>query len=123
MTLSTALLHQAATVLEEAAPHSNRVACWIARAALESAVEDRLNRMHAPAPNATMRSKLTVLEVAAGEGSPIPAQAEYAWSGLTRACHHHAFELSPTLGEVRHLISVVEELIDHSPTDDPGSHE
>jgi len=28
-----------------------------------------------------------------------------AWDQLSRACHHHAYELTPTTTEVRHLIS------------------
>jgi len=39
---SQPLLEQASAVLDEATPYSNRAACWIARAALESAVDDLL---------------------------------------------------------------------------------
>ena len=115
------LLAQASSVLEEATGHSNRGACWIARAALESAVDELLDTMNAPAPDATMRSKLTVLQVASGVDSPIPGQADYAWNGLSRACHHHAFELSPTATEVRHLIAVVSELIGDASHADPAA--
>jgi hypothetical protein len=107
------LLRQATSVLAEATPHSNRAACWIARAALESAVDDLLAIQNRDAPEATMRSKLTVLQVAFQSDEPnVPAVAEYAWSGLSRACHHHAFELSPPASEVQHLIGLVRELAD-----------
>lgn len=112
MTTPASLLAQASAVLEGATAHSNRAACWIARAALESTVDDLLNAQHNPAPDATMRSKLTVLQVTFGQHNDVPARADYAWNGLSRACHHHAFELTPTLTEVQHLIHLVETLTD-----------
>ncbi|WP_460960307.1 hypothetical protein [Parasphingorhabdus pacifica] len=30
-------------------------------------------------------------------------------------CHHHAYKLSPTIGEVRHLIYLVTRLLQHAP--------
>lgn len=112
MSTTTSLLAQASAVLAETTTTSHRAACWIARAALESAVNDLLATQHLPAPDATMRSKLTVLQVKFAQDNDIPARADYAWNGLSRACHHHAFELTPTLTEVRHLIHLVETLID-----------
>lgn len=32
--------------------------------------------------------------------------ASYAWSALSRACHHHAYELPPTSSELRSLIEL-----------------
>jgi hypothetical protein len=32
--------------------------------------------------------------------------AAYAWSALSRACHHHAYELPPTASELRALIQL-----------------
>ena len=29
-----------------------------------------------------------------------------AWSDLSRACHHHPYELAPTAGELRNLLDV-----------------
>ncbi len=31
-------------------------------------------------------------------------EAAYAWSALSRACHHHVYELAPTAPELRALI-------------------
>lgn len=111
MTTAEDLLAQATSVLAETSPQSNRAAGWIARAALESAVDDVLGNLHRDAPNATMRSKLTVLQVALETtGANLPARAEYAWNRLSVACHHHAFELTPTVSEIQHLIDLVREL-------------
>lgn len=120
MSTATQLLEQASSVLEEATAHSNRAACWIARAALESAVDDLLASKQRSVPDATMRSKLTVLQVAFGHEGDIPTRAEYAWNGLSRACHHHAFELSPTATEVRHLIHLVGALVNDRTRAAPG---
>lgn len=110
MSTTASLLQQASAVLGAATAHSNRAACWIARAALESAVDDLLDTKQSGAPEATMRSKLTVLQVAFSQDETVPVRADYAWSRLSQACHHHAFELAPTAGEVGHLIHLVETL-------------
>lgn len=111
MSSPASLLEQASAVLDGATDaHSNRAACWIARAALEKAVDDLLTAQQRSAPDASMRSKLTVLQVAFEQDNDVPARAEYAWSRLSQACHHHAFELSPNATEVRHLIGLVEML-------------
>lgn len=112
MSDSTKLLGQASDVLARATAYSNRAACWIARAALESVVDDLLTARQRSAPDATMRSKLTVLQVAYEHEPDVATQAEYAWNGLSRVCHHHAFELTPSATEVRHLVELVEQLTD-----------
>lgn len=123
MSSSASLLEQASAVLEGASDaHSNRAACWIARAALENAVDDLLNAKQRSAPDASMRSKLTVLQVAFEQDNDVPARAEYAWSRLPQACHHHAFELSPNATEVRHLIGLVEKLATDSVQAPDDSH-
>jgi hypothetical protein len=105
------LLEQATSVLAETTSYSNRAACWIARAALESTVDVLLASQDRDAAKATMRSKLTVLQVALEKTHPqVPALAEYAWNGLSLACHHHAFELTPAASEVQHLIDLVTKL-------------
>lgn len=107
MSNAASLLEQASTVLSEATGYSNRAACWIARAALESAVDDLLATRGRSASEASMRSKLSVLQVAYEHEPDVAVRAEYAWSVLSQACHHHAFELTPAALEVRHLIELV----------------
>lgn len=114
MSTSTSLLQQASAVLEESTPNSNRAACWIARAALENAIDDLLEMKGRSAPGATMRSKLTLLQVAFGREDELPARAEYVWSRLSQTCHHHAFELAPTAIEVRHLIQLARTLVNEA---------
>lgn len=111
MTPAAALLAQAYAVLAAGDAHSNRASCWIARAALESVVDELLSRRKFETEGATMRSKLTVLEVAYEKEPKVPMRAQYAWTGLSNASHHHAYELSPTVAEVNHLVGLVSELV------------
>jgi hypothetical protein len=41
----------------------------------------------------------------------LAARAGHAWSALQRACHHHAYELAPTAGELEAWFPVVRDLI------------
>jgi len=56
-----------------------------------------------------MRSLISCLESAYSDDEPdLVIQAEYAWAGLSKAAHYHAFELSPTLSEARNLLALVQ---------------
>ena len=58
-----------------------------------------------------MASRLSALEVLYREDDPTVAQrAEYAWSRLSNASHYHAFELTPSVAEVRGLVEMVAQL-------------
>lgn len=114
MSDTRALLEQASGVLAGGGEHSNRMACWIARSALESCVDDLLLARQRAAESASMRSRLSVLQVAYEQQPEVAQRAEYAWSRLSRACHHHAYELSPTATGAEHLIGVVDSLAAHT---------
>lgn len=45
------------------------------------------------------------------EDPKLAARAGHAWSALSRASHHHAYELGPTAGELSSWLSVVGELV------------
>jgi hypothetical protein len=66
-----------------------------------------------------MRSCLISLRVLLGDS--IADMAEIAWAGLSHACHHHAYELTPTDSEVRHLIKLASTVIAIEATLDPGN--
>jgi hypothetical protein len=59
----------------------------------------------------TMRAQLICLRKYLDDGG-LAARAGHAWSALSRACHHHAYELAPTAAELRSWLSVVVELVD-----------
>ncbi|TCM51298.1 hypothetical protein [Kribbella sp. VKM Ac-2568] len=106
------LLQQAKAILDglpATSPRLIRVAAFLIRQALEAEVdafcEDLVMPMRHPV---RMRSRLAVLH--ALDRSGLAATAEYAWIALSRACHHHAYELAPTVSELRHLHAVVAEM-------------
>ena len=93
--------------LDGTAPERNRMACWLARSALEEAVRNRLLERGRPTGTASMRTMLTCLEVAYADDPALVDGAEHAWAGLSNACHRHAFQLSPTAQETQRLIDTV----------------
>jgi hypothetical protein len=96
-------------------PRAARTAALLARMALE----DWLNEQSASWSSAskkspTMNSKLVVLGRNRGEVKG--EQARRAWHSLSRAVHHHAYELQPSSAEVRQLVGQVRELAGAPPT-------
>lgn len=104
------LLDKASEQLESSGPYSLRRACWLARAALEDLIDERLAAKAISATAASKRAKLSCLEGAYVDDRVLVTKAEYAWSRLSDACHQHAYELTPTYGEVRHLLDLVRQL-------------
>lgn len=87
---------------------ATRAAALLARSALEASVAGHLARRGFAVPGASMRVQLVCLRVCAG---PVDgADAAWAWATLSGACHHHAYELTPTATEVAHLLDVVADL-------------
>jgi hypothetical protein len=110
------LLKQASAVLEGREPlpalQRTRAAAQLGRLALERVVEALCADAGAQLPNAKMRSRLIVLDVL---GRPEQARsARAAWTGLSRACHRHAYELAPADPEVRALLDHVALLLKQS---------
>lgn len=86
---------------------ARRGACWLARAALEDIVRQHLAASGYPTGEATMRAVLGCLESLHHADPEIAMIARHAWVGLSHASHHPAYELAPTVAEVRHLINLV----------------
>lgn len=53
----------------------------------------------------TTSSKLVALAVL--RGYDVSERAKQVWHGLSRVVHHHAYELQPSVGEVRQLVGQV----------------
>lgn len=106
------LTHQAGLLLDGDVTLGNqsiRAACWLARLALEDAVRQALVAKDLEPGDASMRSLISCLESAYSDDRPeLVVHAEYAWAGLSKASHYHAFELSPTVSEARNLLALVE---------------
>lgn len=113
---STALLDTACALLSTSdLPVGTRahVAAWFARAALEDAtiVILRGHGLTSDPAKMTMASRLICLRSLDVESADDAGQA---WWGLSRACHHHAYELTPSTAEILHLIDRVRALGERS---------
>ncbi len=108
----TALLEYADEVLDgriALGPRAPRTAALLARLALEDWLDERSASWCAASQKPpTTASKLVVL--GRNEGADVGERARRVWHSLSRAVHHHAYELQPSPAEVRHLVRQVREL-------------
>lgn len=103
------LLHGDGVVAHQAL----RAACWVLRSTLERTLRDLVAARGVELGQATSRSALTCLEVLYEETAPnLAGHVKGAWARLSRAVHHDAYELSPTLIEVRDLAEAVAVVVD-----------
>lgn len=111
---ATDLLAYAGAVLDGAISipprRAARAAAMLTRQALEDIAQAMCRSVGANLDRATMRSQLICIRVLIGDEDA--DAAETGWAGLCRTCHYHAYELTPTEAEVRHLVDVVRSLCD-----------
>ncbi len=83
-----------------------RTAALLARCAFEEWLDEQ-SASWAPKdyPFPSTRSKLVVLEILGDRD--VGAQARWTWEALSRSVHHHAYELQPSVSEVRNLVEQV----------------
>ncbi|MFE6923804.1 hypothetical protein ACFVAV_22455 [Nocardia sp. NPDC057663] len=106
----SALLAMAFTQIAGRTPHTNRIGAWLTRTALEEIIGDLLRARGIEPGRASGHARLSCLEVAYRDSPEVATQAQYAWTRLSEACHHHAYQLSPTHQEVVHLLDIVQKL-------------
>lgn len=68
-------------------------------AALVPLLDDQVTQFRRPRQRPRPASRTSDREVG--------AQARWVWEALSRSVHHHAYELQPSVAEVRHLVSQV----------------
>ena len=112
------LVTAARDLLERADPMTAgiwpRATALLARQALEGALED-LWRLRAPGvEHCSARAQLLCLPFYLGD-EDLAERVSYTWSGLSRACHQHPYELAPTSSELLGWIATVEELVTIDP--------
>ena len=90
-----------------------RASALLARQALEAGVLGLWNRRSLDLQACSMPAQLICLRTYLGDAD-LAARAAHAWSALRRACHHHAYELAPTAGELDAWLRVVGELIERA---------
>ena len=86
-----------------------RTAALLARSVLEEWLDEQSASWSSPALGfPTTRSKTVAL--AAIQGAAVGERTRRVWHALSRAVHHHAYELQPAASEIRHLVGEVREL-------------
>lgn len=90
-----------------------RASALLALQALELSVLQLWQRRALDLQGCSMRTQLICLRSYL-EDARLAARAGHAWSALSRACHHHAYELGPTAGELRSWLAVVGDLVRHA---------
>lgn len=88
-----------------------RACAWLLRLALEAAMGDLWAHKYPAVARTPMRAQLLSLHHIRGLDPQVVARAEYLWVCLSRAGHHHPYELSPTAAELRHWCEDVHMLV------------
>lgn len=105
------LLASAESILSSASAgtqgNSARLAALVARQALEALIDQRCAELGVECDRATMRSRLAILKSL--DAQDRADRFVMLWQQLSMCCHQHAYELSPTVDEVRSLCARVAE--------------
>jgi len=91
-----------------------RGCAFLVRMELEEWVRSHSVTLDENLANASMRSQLMCLGQTVQEDQAV--RATYSWHRLSEACHQHAYELAPTVGELRFLLDEVQSLIESGST-------
>lgn len=87
-----------------------RACAWLIRLALESELNRFWQAACPPAVNCRSRRAQFLLLPWYAEPS-LARRAHQTWAVLSRAGHHHAYELAPTAAELGHLLDDTTEII------------
>lgn len=80
--------------------NSARLAAFLTRQAVEDLIDERCAQLcGVPVPAGSAKAKLAVLKSL--DATPTGAVLIDSWYQLTMFCHQHAYQLSPTVSEVR----------------------
>lgn len=116
-------LEQAQLLLQRPGPvghQSLRMVCWLLRSVLEQSFDDLADARGVELGTATGKARLICLRSLYQDVAPeLANEAEAAWTRLSQAVHHHAYELSPTLGEVEELAGMVVGVVEYATRQKP----
>lgn len=91
-----------------------RAVAVLGRQALEHALDDFWSA-EAPLVREVPRHPQLVCLGAYLPAGDVVSGVRAAWSGLSRACHHHVYELPPTAEELVRWLDAVEALVRYDP--------
>jgi hypothetical protein len=104
-------------LLDRASPgtagHWPRSAALLTRQALESSLTFFWTRQAPGVEACSTRAQMLCLGRYLGD-EPLAHRAHAAWSGLSRACHHHVYDLAPTREELHAWRNVVMEVVERT---------
>lgn len=118
-----ALLARAAELLDApdraAVGNSARLAAFLARQAVEDLIDTRCAALcGVQTVTGTAKAKLAVLKSL--DSTPAGPALVGAWHRLTGFCHQHAYQLSPTVSEVRaECLAVTRDCLTEPPVSAP----
>ena len=107
------MLHRAHRVLDDPAVPGSiwpRAAAFLTRQALEEALDCLWAVYHPGMVDTSRRTQMLCLGQVI-EDEALAADVRAAWSSLSRACHHHHYELAPTAAELEGWIQQTEHLL------------
>jgi hypothetical protein len=88
-----------------------RAAALLARQALEEALDERWRKKGPALDRVTTLCQLICLQEYLDDEA-LAASVRQTWVELSEACHHHPYELAPTMAELRRWIAVTESLLE-----------
>ena len=91
-----------------------RAAALLARQALEQGLDDLWGARRPAVREASRHAQLLCLGRSFADEELVSGM-RYAWHGLSRACHHQVYELSPTEAELSTWLDAVDRLVAHDP--------
>ena len=89
-----------------------RATALLARQALEATLDDLWLARARGVERCSGRAQLLCLPYYLRD-EELAERVSYTWTGLSRACHQHAYELPPTSSELLGWLSTVEALVAH----------
>ena len=102
-------------LLDRASPETAglwpRAAALLGRQALEMAVDEFWAVRRVPLESCPTRQQLICLREYLGDDD-LAGRVHHAWNALSRACHHHPYELAPTADELEDWVGSVEAFAD-----------
>lgn len=88
----------------------SRAAALLTRQALEGALDDLWAEKAPAVARCSAHAQLLCLDRYLGDAEA-SARASFAWASLSRACHHHVYELAPTAAELSGWIDDVDAVL------------
>jgi len=111
------LVHAARMLMDRPMPETRglwpRAAVLLARQALEVALKTYWSFVAPGLEECSARSQLLCLGQYLGD-QPLAGRAHQTWTALSRASHHHPYELPPTQDELRSVCETVAAVIERT---------